>query len=108
MIADVYGPGRVQYEGPLTDFWVLNWSHDSQRPTTVAEVTIADRPDLLGAIMKAPGPFHQDADGRFEPNGGVPDPAPYLAALKGVRVCEVSGRIDFDALAGQGRQLFDG
>ena len=58
--------------------------------------------------MKSPGPFYQRPDGRFEPNGASPDPGPYLEALRGVRVSEVSGRIDFDALAAQGRRLFDG
>lgn len=108
IIPDVYGAGRFELDGPLTDFWVLNWSRDSTVPTQVAPVGLADRPDLLGAIMKSPGPFFQHANGAFEPNGNRPDPAPYLQALNGVRVCEVSGRIDFDALAAKGKELFDG
>ncbi|OWU75004.1 HprK-related kinase B [Marinibacterium profundimaris] len=108
MIGAVYGPGRVRYEAPLTDFWVLNWSRAASDPTRVAEVDLSARPDLLGAIMKSPGPFYQHPDGTFEPDGARPDPAPYLAALQGIRVSEVSGRIDFDALAEAGRGLFDG
>ncbi len=108
IVGDVYGADRLRYEGALTDFWVLNWDHATDAPTQVAEVALADRPDLLGAIMKSPGPFYQHPDGTFEPNGAVPDPAPYLEALRGVRVCEVSGRVDFDALAAEGRRLFDG
>ena len=108
IVGDVYGADRLRYEGALTDFWVLNWDHATDAPTQVAEVILADRPDLLGAIMKSPGPFYQHPDGTFEPNGAVPDPAPYLEALRGVRVCEVSGRVDFDALAAEGRRLFDG
>ncbi|MBY6161716.1 HprK-related kinase B [Mameliella alba] len=108
IIPQVYGPDRIRYHGPLTDFWVLNWSHDSAAPTAVTEVDLAHRPDLLSAIMKSPGPFYQHPDGRFEPNGNSPDPAAYLDAMTGVRVCEVSGRIDFDAMAEYGRALFDG
>ncbi|MGI3163540.1 HprK-related kinase B [Pseudooceanicola sp. 200-1SW] len=108
MIAEVYGPGRVQYAAPLTDFWVLNWARDAAAPTRVAEVALAARPDLLGAIVKSPGPFYQRPDGSFEPNGAKLDPAPYLTALADVRVCEVSGRVDFDALAAAGKALFDG
>jgi len=108
IISEVYGKDRVTYEGTLTDFWVLNWSRDSSTPTKVTEVTLAERPDLLVAIMKSPGPFYRHPGGSFEPNGNAPDPAPYLAALQGVRVCEVSGGIDFDALAGHGRRLLDG
>lgn len=108
IIDAVYGPGQVQYATALSDFWVLNWSHDSAEPTRVTEVELSGRPDLLSAIMKSPGPFYQHPDGTFEPNGNSPDPAPYLAALENVRVSEVSGRIDFDALAAIGRALFDG
>ncbi|WP_425049253.1 HprK-related kinase B [Psychromarinibacter sp. S121] len=108
IISQVYGPKRVRYEGPLTDFWVLNWRRDNDAATQVTEVSLKDRPDLLGAIMKSPGPFYQHNDGSFEPNGNAPDPAPYLRALKGVRVCEVSGGVDFDAIARMGRQLLDG
>ncbi|MBK1635777.1 HprK-related kinase B [Rhodovulum adriaticum] len=108
MIGQVYGPGRVQYAAPLTDFWVLNWRHDSAEPTRLADADLSRRPDLLGAIMKSPGPFYQHPGGRFEPNGARPDPAPFLSALAGLRVREVSGKIDFDVLADHGRRLFDG
>lgn len=108
IIPQIYGPERMRFDGPLTDFWVLNWSHDSQEPTKVQQVYLAERMDLLTAIMKSPGPFFQRRDGSFEPNGNLANPAPYLEALQDVRVCEVSGRIDFDALAAQGKVLFDG
>ncbi len=108
IVREVYGAGRVCFEAPLTDFWVLNWARDAAEPTRVAQVDLPSRPDLLGAIMKSPGPFYQHPDGHFEPNGASPEPGPYLAALEGVRVFEVSGRVDFDALAEEGGRLFDG
>ncbi|SOH92223.1 HprK-related kinase B [Monaibacterium marinum] len=107
-IADIYGPNRMQLAAPLTDFWVLNWSRTATTPTTVTEVNLDRRPDLLSAIMKSPGAFHQHADGRFEPNGNTPTAAPFLDALRNVRVSEVSGRVDFDALSEIGRRLLDG
>ncbi|WP_323784872.1 HprK-related kinase B [Thalassovita sp.] len=98
IVPDIYGPGRMQMDAPLTDFWVLNWQRDGATPTAVTEVTLPDRPDLLAAIMKSPGPFYEDAGGRFLTDRTPLDPAPYLHALHGVRVSEVSGRVDFDAL----------
>lgn len=108
IISQVYGPDRMCLSGILTDFWVLNWHRDSREPTRVTPVELAERPDLLDAVIKSVGPFHQYDDGHFEPNGAAPKRAPYLSALKDVRVCEVSGRIDFDAIAQEGRRLFDG
>ena len=105
-IGRVYGPDRLRYAAPLTDFWVLNWERNGTAPTRVEAVSLAERPDLLSAIVKSPGPFHQRPDGSFEPNGAAVDPAPYRAALSGVRVCEVSGRVDFDALFEAARPLF--
>ncbi|WP_193141391.1 HprK-related kinase B [Meridianimarinicoccus sp. MJW13] len=105
IVPRIYGPGRVRHDCALTDFWVLNWQHDSSAPTTVRDVSLPDRPDLLAAIMKAPGPFYQDAQGRFRADSDPLDPAAYLAALDGVRVCEIAGRVDFDRLFRAGADL---
>ena len=108
IVGEVFGPGRVQHGAPLTEFWVLNWQRDGDDPTELSPVDLADRPDLLDAIMKSPGPFYQYPDGHFEPNGANPDPAPYLDTLKGVSVKDVTGRVDFDPLTAFGCALFDG
>lgn len=105
-ISDIYGPGRVQFGMPLTEFWVLNWRRDSDAPTQLRDAVLADRPDLLGAIMKSAGPFFQDADGRFLRDSDPLAPAGYLAQLRGVRLREVTGAIDFDVLARAGQELF--
>ncbi|KUP93353.1 HprK-related kinase B [Tritonibacter horizontis] len=108
IIPQIYGPNRIRYAAPLTDFWVLNWSRGADRVTMIQDVDLASRPDLLGAIMKSPGPFFQRSDGQFQQDDAQPDPEGYLRALRHVRVQEVTGRVDFDALAHLGRDLFDG
>ncbi len=105
-ITRIYGAGRMQFEAGLSHFWVLNWSRESVAPTALRPVDIAQRPDLLGAIMKSPGPFYRKPDGVFLTDSEQPDPAGYLCALEGVEMFEVTGGIDFDALFAAGRELF--
>jgi HprK-related kinase B len=99
-IESLYGPDRIQPESrPLKAFLVLNWQRDSDAPLTLNRVQLDQRPDLLAAIMKSPGPFYQRQDGSFLSDDNTIDPAPYLSYLRGVTVYEASGGIDFDALA---------
>jgi hypothetical protein len=49
--------------------------------------------------MKSPGPFYQYPDGSFHRDDAAFDEQAYLDVLQGVAIHEVSGRIDFDALA---------
>ena len=104
-IDDIYGPGRISHDAKLTDFWVLNWSRDSAAPTEVNKVLLAERPDLLSAIVKSPGPFFQSPGGVFWTDRSELDAASYLHALDGVQVWEVTGQIDFDALFDAGAEL---
>jgi len=104
-IDDIFGPGRISHDARLTDFWVLNWSRDSDAPTEVKKAELSERPDLLSAIVKSPGPFYQDTGGRFWTDSSPLDTQAYLAALAGVQVWEVTGLIDFDALFDAGTQL---
>ncbi|MEM9635336.1 MAG: HprK-related kinase B [Pseudomonadota bacterium] len=105
-ITDVYGPGRTQFTMPLTEFWVLNWSRQGSLPTRLQDAVLADRPDLLRAIMKSAGPFYQDAHGTFLRDNEALSPDGYLSQLKSVRLREVTGAIDFDTLAVAGQELF--
>ncbi len=101
----LYGEDRIASEAPLGAFLVLNWQRDSDRPLALRPVELAARPDLLGAIMKSPGPFYQYADGAFF-NADTPfDRQAYLAALEGVAAYEASGGVDFGALAHQLNEL---
>ncbi|MEM8632290.1 MAG: HprK-related kinase B [Pseudomonadota bacterium] len=106
MVAEVYGPDRVAYAAPLTHYWVLNWSRDASAPAEVAEVNLTARTDLLDGIMKPRGPFYFSEDGTFDTEESSPDPAAYLTALQNVAVFEVTGAVDFDALAAEGAALF--
>ncbi len=91
----VYGPGRIAPESTLAAFVVLNWRHDDDSEASLEQVDLAQRPELLGTIMKSPGPFYQYADGRFHADDTAFDNAAYLQALQGVPVFEVTGRVDF-------------
>ncbi len=95
----VYGPGRVVSEALLSGFLVLNWRRDSEAAVEIRPVELDQRPDLLAAIMKSPGPFYQYPDGRFHRDDAILDEQAYLDALRGVRIHEATGRIDFDGLA---------
>lgn len=105
-IGEVYGEGRVQFSMNLSTFWVLNWSRDAKEPTALEQVDLNARPDLLGAIMKSAGPFFQNADGVFLKDTDPLESSGYLENLRGVTVLEVTGRIDFDALARAGQDVF--
>jgi len=100
-VEQVYGPGRIVTEAPLAGFLVLNWQRDAETPVVLKGVDLAQRRDLLGAIMKSPGPFYQHSDGSFQRDTAEFDVQAYLDALQGVPVYEATGRVDFSALAGR-------
>ena len=98
LIDQVYGRGRIVQEAPLGTFLVLNWQRGSDLPLQLKRVDLSDRRDLLGAIMKSPGPFYQYTDGTFFDAETPFDQQAYLDALSGVDVYEASGAIDFDGI----------
>ena len=100
-LARVYGEGRIRLAGPLTSLVILNWQRDSDAAPRLQRVDIGARRELLAAVMKSPGPFYQYADGRFLCDGTPFDEAAYLQALDGVPAYEVTGGIDFEAIAQQ-------
>lgn len=97
-VARVYGPDRIVQKAPPGAFIVLNWDRESDKPPEVAQVDLAQRRELLGAIMKSPGPFYQYPDGSFFQDTTALDEQTYLDALLGVVVYEVRGGVDFDAV----------
>lgn len=97
-VEDVYGAGRIVQQAPLSTFLILNWQRDGRQALRLAQVDLADRRDLLAAIMKSPGPFYQYADGSFYQDDTPFDEQAYVDALEGVRIFEASGGVDFAAL----------
>lgn len=95
----VYGEGRIASEAPLKSFLVLNWQRDSAQPLQLKKIKLRERPDLLVAIMKAPGPFYQKRDGKFSVDSYDFDQEAYLQALAMVDVYEATGKVDFEVLA---------
>ena len=98
LVEEVYGAGRITPHAPLAAFLILNWTRDSEEPVSVERFDPKQRPELLGAIMKSPGPFYQFPDGTFLRDDVPLDPAPYIEALEGVPLYEARGGVDFPAL----------
>jgi HprK-related kinase B len=95
----VYGPGRIRAEAPLSALLILDWQRASDRELQVEQVNLAEHHDLLGALMKSPGPFYQRPDGSFQQDTAAFDESAYLEALANVTVYVARGRIDFPAMA---------
>jgi HprK-related kinase B len=95
----VYGNGRITAEAPLSAFLILDWQRDSDRDLQVERVDPAEHLELLGALMKSPGPFYQHPDGTFQRDDEVFDESAYLDALENVAVYVARGRVDFSALS---------
>ena len=83
---------------------IINWQRDATEETRVSAVDIAQRRELLAALMKSPGPFYQHADGTFHSDTAAFDEQAYLDVLDSVTIYEVTGQIDFDAA---GKQLIE-
>ncbi|SMP64151.1 HprK-related kinase B [Neorhodopirellula lusitana] len=98
-ITQRYGDNRISLQARLTDLLVLNWSHQATTECKIERVNIQERPDLLEAVMKSPGPFYRDAEGVFQSDLPAANPAPYLDCLEGVNVWEASGKVDFEMAA---------
>ncbi|MEW8028944.1 MAG: HprK-related kinase B [Candidatus Thiodiazotropha sp.] len=98
----LYGRDRIDTSTPvpLEAMVILNWSREETAPVKMTKVDIAQRSELLNAVMKSPGPFFQDGLGDFIRDDEPLRPAPYLDLLKSVPVYEVTGRIDFAELSG--------
>jgi HprK-related kinase B len=98
MVDQVYGPDRITPAAPLAAFLILNWQRQSEAPLHVDQVDLVERRELLGAIMKSPGPFYQYPDGTFYGDETPLDEAAYLTQLHGVPAFEAKGRVDFEEL----------
>jgi len=98
MIEQVYSSNKILSSAPLNAFLVLNWQRDSDEKPTLEQVNLAERRDLLGAIMKSPGPFYQLDDGSFYQDTTDFDEQAYLSVFENISVYEAKGGIDFAIL----------
>ena len=107
-IDETYGEDKIQYQGEIKKFLVLNWKHDSDDDVCLKPVNLNDRRDLLVPIMKSPGPFFQFNNGDLYQYTMPLIEQSYLDAFQNISVYEVSGKVDFKSLSQLCyEQLFD-
>ncbi|WP_191602743.1 HprK-related kinase B [Marinomonas algicola] len=99
MIDEVYGENKIDLEATLDTVLLLNWDRKSSAKPELKKVNPEENQELIGAIMKSPGPFYQNTQGEFLSGPEIPALENYLAVLNKVTVYEVSGGVDFDYLA---------
>jgi HprK-related kinase B len=107
LVRDVYGPGRCIYRAALRALIVLGWAREANEAARFEPVQIDARRDLLDLVIKSPGVFHRDAEGRSAAETAKPNPDVYLKALAGVPVYEATGKADFDVGVGFCRRLLE-
>ena len=94
-IEAIYGPNRIQSGAQLDAFVILNWRLDNPARPEMHRVDLTRRNDLLAAIMKPPGPFHQGADGWSMQSLEDLSPRPYIEQLSDTPIYEISGGVNF-------------
>jgi HprK-related kinase B len=92
----VYGEGKITSQQRMDSFLILNWSFNSEEDCSIKAVNIQQRPELLTAVMKSPGPFYQFKDGSFFNDDMELSKASYVEILKELTVFEATGKVDFD------------
>ena len=95
----LYGDGRIVQEAQLQAFLILNWARDAAEEPAIEPVDLAQRRDLLAALMKSPGPFYQAPDGKFQQDTDELEETAYLDTLQDIAVFEARGRIDFSLMS---------
>ncbi len=92
----IFGSGKFKLHAKLKAFFILNWKRDDTAPTEFTAVDIRQRPDLLAAVMKSPGPFYLLPGNKAPATIVETNPDEYIPVLSEVDVYEVTGAIDFD------------
>lgn len=94
-IPERFGSERMRLSAWPRALYVLNWKRIAE-PANIRPVDLKGRRDLLPAIMKSRGVF---ADGPVELGDGTDAPEGYVAGLADFPVYEVTGGVQFDAVA---------
>jgi HprK-related kinase B len=87
---------------------VLNWDRNSAEPTRLTQVNLLERDDLMGAVMKSPGPFHETADGEHPDSKPDVNSKEYVEHVKQLRAFELTGKADFGAAIELVEEMIDG
>jgi len=92
----IFGQGKFQLFAKLDAFVILNWKRDDTAETQFNRVNIRQRPDLLLAVMKSPGPFHMMPGNKAPASIIETNPDDYIPVLSEIAVYEATGAVDFD------------
>jgi HprK-related kinase B len=95
-VEQVYGEGKIITQQHMDSFLILNWSFTHEQDCAIKQVDIKERPELLKAVMKSPGPFYQFSDGRFFEDDMELSGESYIDYLKDLTIFEATGKVDFD------------
>jgi HprK-related kinase B len=108
MIENVYGKHAMASSTPLHHVVLLNWSHSSpNKDVSFRAVNVLDKPELMAAIAKSPGPFYQNSSGEFLQSACQPAYSQYSEMLASLKVWEVSGAVNFTQITALLRSALD-
>ena len=95
-VEKIFGSGKFRLRAKLNAFVILNWKRDATSATEFTRIDIRQRPDLLAAVMKSPGPFYMLPGNKAPASIVETNSDDYLPVLSEIDVYEVTGAVDFD------------
>ncbi|MDO6824211.1 HprK-related kinase B [Marinobacter sp. 1_MG-2023] len=95
LIPQAYGEDKAALSGRLKNLVLLDWTLGASEPTALSTVDIRANPEALEGLRKSPGPFFQQADGRFPPEQSRSADI-YVENLRGVQIWRLAGKVDFE------------
>jgi HprK-related kinase B len=107
-IETCFGKDRFAPTAMVDALTVLNWDRNATEPTRLTQVNLLERDDLMGAVMKSPGPFHETAKGEHPDSKPDVNPDQYVEHVKQMRAYELTGKADFGAAVELVEQMIDG
>lgn len=100
-LAACYPESRYVHGARLSALVVLDWNRGSEEPPRFLESGYEDARAAFGALQKGPGPFYVPRVGEFPNVPLEPEASRYLETLSGLPTLEVTGGVDFAAVADQ-------
>lgn len=90
------------FDAELKYLIVFNWETDSEEETSLKEIEIKNRKDILSKVIKRPGLMVPKSKSRLD---SVSDEV-YIDLLSKCKVFELRGKVDFDAAKNELSQIF--